>query len=79
MGFNEEALSYGGPILNGTCTVCSLKIVLVDKDAVLVNVAAVLAARLILRANLELDIALWNVDVATGLGALKFLKRIRSF
>ena len=56
-----------------------MKIVLVDKDAVLVNVVVVLVARLILRANLELDIALWNVDVVAGLEALIFLERIRGY
>ncbi|OQD61671.1 hypothetical protein PENPOL_c015G00363 [Penicillium polonicum] len=51
MGINYERSSSGGPILGGICTVCLSKTVLADKDAVLVDVAVVISARLILRAR----------------------------
>ncbi|KAJ5393992.1 uncharacterized protein N7487_011633 [Penicillium crustosum] len=72
MGIKEEPLIYGGRILNGICTVYLLKIVLADKDAVLVDVAVVLTARLILYVDLESDIALLNVDVVGELEGLIF-------
>ncbi|KAJ5186988.1 hypothetical protein N7449_009982 [Penicillium cf. viridicatum] len=55
MGLYEERLSYGGPILNGICTACLLKIVLTDKDAVLVDVDVVLTVRLIPRIRKTLN------------------------
>ncbi|KAJ5801066.1 uncharacterized protein N7518_003134 [Penicillium psychrosexuale] len=76
MGMNEMRLSYGGPILNGICIAFSLKIVLADKDAVLVDVAVVLTVRSILRGGLELDIVLSNVGVVGELEALTSPKKI---
>lgn len=78
MSIFNERLSYGGPILNGICTVCLLKIVLADKDAVLVGVDVVLTVRLILRIRLELDIVLLNVHVVGEPEALTFLQKIRN-
>ncbi|KUM62190.1 hypothetical protein ACN42_g4916 [Penicillium freii] len=72
-----EQLCYGDPILNGICTVCLLKIVLADKDAVLVNVAAVLIVRP--RVHLELDIVQLNVGAVVELEALTFLKKTRDY
>lgn len=74
MGTKEERLIYGGLILNGICTAYLLKIVLADKDAVLVDVVVVLTVRLILHVGLELDIVLLNVDVVGELGELEGLK-----
>ncbi|OQE06593.1 hypothetical protein PENVUL_c017G06688 [Penicillium vulpinum] len=79
MGFSYEHLSYGGPTLNGICTACSLKIVLADKDAVLVDVTAVLTVRSTLRVYLELDIVPLNVNVVAELEALMFLKKTRNY
>jgi hypothetical protein len=53
-----------------------LKTVLVDKDAVLVDVGAVIPERSILRVSLELDIVLWVVDVVGDFEASTFRKRI---
>jgi hypothetical protein len=77
MGLGYERSSYGGPTLNGICTACSLKIVLADKDAVLVDVAVVLTVRLVRRVCLELDIVPLNVNVVAELEALTFLKKTR--
>ncbi|KAJ5598153.1 hypothetical protein N7537_008237 [Penicillium hordei] len=75
MGIKEERSIYGGLILNGICTAYLLKIVLADKDVVLVDVVVVLTARLILYVGLELDIVPLNVDVVGELEDLKFAKR----
>ncbi|KAJ5804013.1 uncharacterized protein N7518_000316 [Penicillium psychrosexuale] len=72
------AQNCGGPILDGICTAFLLKIVLADKDAVLVIVAVVTTARLILRGSLELDIVLSDVDVVGNFEALTFPKKIRN-
>ena len=77
MGFSYEHLSYDGLTQNGICTACLLKIVLVDKDAVLVDAAVVLTAKLILRVGSGLDIVPLNVDVVGELEALAFLKKTR--
>ncbi|KAJ5515492.1 hypothetical protein N7527_007052 [Penicillium freii] len=76
MGINYERSSSGGPILGCICTVCLSKTVLADKDAVLVDVAVVISARLILRVSLELDIVLLVVDVVGHFEALISLKEI---
>ena len=78
MSIYNERLSYGGPILNGICTVCLLNIVLADKDAVLVDVDVVLTVRLIPRIRLELDIVLLNVHVVGEPEALTFLQKTRN-
>ncbi|KAJ5449310.1 hypothetical protein N7445_004131 [Penicillium cf. griseofulvum] len=78
MAIGYEHLSYGGLTQNGICTVCLLKIVLVDKDAVLVDAAVVLTAKLILRVGSVLDIVPLNVDVVGELEALTFLKKTRN-
>lgn len=49
---------------------------LADKDAVLVDVAVVVSAILISRANLGLDIVPLNVDVVGDFEALIFPKKI---
>jgi hypothetical protein len=77
MGFSYEHLSYGGLTQDGICTVFLLKIVLVDRDAVLVDAAVVLTAKLILRVGSGLDIVPLNVDVVGELEALAFLKKTR--
>lgn len=72
-------LSYGGPILNGICTACLLKIVLAGVDAVLVDVGVVLTVRLTLHVVLELEIVPLSADAVVELEVLKSLKKIRDF
>ena len=65
-------------MLGGICTVCLLKTVLAEKDAVLVDVAVVVSARLILCASLELVIVLLAMDIVGDFAALIFPKKIRN-